>query len=41
MSEGQWDTILAAAYAAGWTLLELDDDEQPVRAYRRVAPAVN
>jgi hypothetical protein len=35
MSEGQWDGMLAAAYAAGYVLLELDDDEQPVRAYRK------
>jgi hypothetical protein len=35
MAEGQWDGVLAAAYERGWILLEVDDDEQPVRAYRR------
>ena len=35
MSEGQWDGLLAAAYADGWILLELDDNEVPVRAYRK------
>lgn len=35
MSEGQWDGILAAAYAAGYVLIELDDDERPMRAYRK------
>jgi hypothetical protein len=35
LSAGQWDDLLAAAYDDGWVLLELDDDEQPVRAYRR------
>jgi hypothetical protein len=35
MGEGQWDGLLSAAYAQGWILLELDDDEVPVRAYRR------
>jgi hypothetical protein len=35
MSPGQWDGVLAEAYSAGWVLLELNDREQPVRAYRR------
>jgi hypothetical protein len=34
MGEGQWDGMLAAAYAQGWVLLELDADERPVAAYR-------
>jgi hypothetical protein len=34
-SPGQWDGLLAGAYAAGWTLIEVDDDERPARAYRR------
>ena len=34
MSAGQWDTLLAAAYEQGATLLELDADEKPVAAYR-------
>ena len=37
MSEGQWDTLLAAAYDLGAVLLELDDDENIVRAYRTPA----
>jgi hypothetical protein len=36
MSVGQWDELLAAAYRQGWTLLEVDDHERPVRAYRRL-----
>lgn len=35
MSEGQWDAMLSAAYAAGWILLELDEHERPVKAYRK------
>lgn len=35
MSEGQWDSILSAAYERGWILLELNDNEQPVRAFRK------
>lgn len=35
MSEGQWDALLEAAYDQGFILLELDDHERPVRAYRR------
>ena len=34
MAEGQWDEVLSAAYELGWVLLELDDEEKPVRAYR-------
>ena len=37
MSIGQWDAALRAAYAQGWILLELDDDERPVAAYRKGA----
>lgn len=37
MCPGQWDGLLAAAYAAGWILLEVDADERPVRAYRKAA----
>jgi hypothetical protein len=36
MSVGQWDVTLAQAYEMGWTLLELDANERPVRAYRRL-----
>ena len=35
MALGQWDALLAAAYAEGDVLLELDADERPARAYRR------
>jgi hypothetical protein len=35
MSIGQWDKLLAAAYDNGATLLELDENETPIRAYRR------
>ena len=35
MSVGQWDGFLQAAYDAGYNLIELDDNEVPVRAYRR------
>lgn len=36
MGVEQWDGLLSAAYAAGFILLELDENETPVRAYRRV-----
>ena len=39
MSVGQWDGLLATAYDRGATLLELDDDEMPIKAYRRKADA--
>jgi hypothetical protein len=35
MSEGQWDTLLQAAYDLGFVLLELDDEERLLRAYRK------
>jgi len=35
MGEGQWDGLLSSAYELGWILLELDEDEKPVRAYRK------
>ena len=35
MTRGQWDALLAAAYAEGSVLLEVDEAELPVRAYRR------
>jgi hypothetical protein len=35
MSIGQWDETLRAAYDCGYVLLELDDNEQPVAAYKR------
>lgn len=41
MSIGQWDGILQGAYNAGFVLLELDDDENPVKAYQRPEVGVN
>jgi hypothetical protein len=39
MSTGQaWDRLLDGAYASGWIVLELDDDEKPVRAFQQRAP---
>lgn len=35
MNVGQWDVLLAAAYDSGAVLLELDDNERPIKAYRR------
>ena len=35
MSTGQWDKLLEAAYDSGAILLELDDSETPLKAYRR------
>jgi len=35
MSPGQWDGLLASSYEAGFVLLELDENERPIRAYRR------
>lgn len=35
MGIGQWDALLARAYDDGWTLIELDENEVPIRAYRK------
>ncbi len=35
MSEGQWDFLLQMAYDGDYVLLELNESEIPVRAYRR------
>lgn len=35
MSTEQWDSTLSAAYAGGFILLELDENEKPVRAYKK------
>ena len=40
MSTGQWDRFLQAAYDHGHTLLELDENEHPVGAYRK-APDIS
>lgn len=37
MSVGQWDALLAEAYRRGHTLLELDENERPIGAYRQCA----
>lgn len=36
MRAGQWDALLSSAYDRGWTLLEVDAHERPVRAYRKL-----
>jgi len=38
LSPGQWDTLLQAAYDKGATLLEIDKNELPVKAYRKGNP---
>lgn len=40
MSVDQWDGLLSVAYDRGHILLELDDDEKPIKAYQR-KPEVN
>lgn len=40
MSTGQWDDLLQDAYDTGATLIELDENEHPVRAYRK-APDIS
>jgi hypothetical protein len=35
MSPGQWDKLLQTAYDAGHNLIEVDENENPVRAYRK------
>jgi hypothetical protein len=39
MSRGQWDNLLDNAYHRGWTLLELDEFENPISAYRKKGTA--
>lgn len=41
MSIGQWDNLLQAAYDRGAIMIELDDDENPVAAYRKIIPERN
>jgi hypothetical protein len=41
MSVGQWDAALAAAYAIGCVLLELDHQERPLAAYYHGGPERN
>jgi hypothetical protein len=35
MNADQWGELLQGAYDAGWTLLVLDDQERPLRAFRK------
>ena len=35
MLANQWDGVLQALYDLGFVLLELDDEERPLRAFRR------
>lgn len=35
MARGQWDSFLEDAYAEGWILLELDENEKPTRAFQQ------
>lgn len=35
MSRGQWDEVLQEVYDTGFTLLELDEQERPIQAYRK------
>jgi hypothetical protein len=37
MSIGQWDAMLSVAYEQGWILLELDENEMPIKAYQKVS----
>jgi hypothetical protein len=39
MSPGQWDGLLQAAYDAGHNLIEVDENEIPVKAYRKLLDA--
>jgi hypothetical protein len=41
MSRGQWDGLLAVVYDSGGVLLEVDDHERIVAAYRRQDPLRN
>jgi hypothetical protein len=35
MTADQWDVLLQVAYDLQWVVLEVDEEERPVRAYRR------
>lgn len=39
MSSGQWDALLDEGYNRGALLLEIDQNEQPVRAFQRKTTA--
>ena len=39
MSPGQWDGLLQAAYDRGAFLIEVDEKEVPVKAYRKLPDA--
>ncbi len=32
---GQWDEIIAEAYNKGWHVIEMDENDKPVRAYQK------
>lgn len=34
MSTGQWDAFLETGYEHGFTLVELDENENPIKVYR-------
>lgn len=34
INEGAWDALIKAGYESGFTLIEMDEDERPVRAFR-------
>jgi len=37
LSPGQWDALLQSAYEMGYTLIEVDADERPTKAYRSIS----
>ncbi len=39
MSPDQWDGLLQAVYDVGGTLLVIDQNEKPTKAYRKTPPA--
>ena len=39
VSEGQWDAPHQAFYDGGCTVLELDENERPIRAFRKEVPS--
>ena len=39
LAVGQWDSTLAASYEGGFVLLELDDEQQPLAAYKKAGEA--
>lgn len=35
IEEGEWNIIIEICYAAGWVLIEVDEQEQVIRAYQK------